>query len=271
MDRGQRPSQSRKDGRRVVGRTADQRVSVPALEAAWLTLTFVHWPVPTPAVQALLPPGLAVDEWRGSAWVSLTPFVMADMLPLGLGFPAAASRRAGPIARVLHEVSSSPETNLRTYVRGPDGRDGIWFFSLDIGARTLAVALRCLAGAPYRYGRLSVEPIHDAVTYAGSRPGGESLYHAVVRPGDALESSELDTWLTGRWRAYTTHLGRLLVFPVEHEPWPLRSARLDTLEEHLTDRAGLPELGEASLVHYSEGVRRVRLGLPRLVARSARS
>jgi uncharacterized protein YqjF (DUF2071 family) len=251
----------------MVGRTADQRVSMPALEAAWLTLTFVHWSVPTAAVQALLPPGLVVDEWRGSAWVSLTPFVMADMRPLGLGSPSEASRRPGPTARVLHAVSSSPETNLRTYVRGPDGSDGIWFFSLDIGALTLAVALRGLSGAPYRYGRLSVEPSHDVVTYAGSRPGGESSYHAVVRPGDPLASSELDTWLTGRWRAYTTHLGQLLVFPVEHEPWPLRSARLDTLEEDLTDHAGLPGLGEASLVHYSDGVRRVRLGLPRLVAR----
>jgi uncharacterized protein YqjF (DUF2071 family) len=255
----------------MVGRTADQRVSMPALEAAWLTLTFVHWPVPPAAVQALLPPGLAVDEWRGSAWVTLTPFVMADMRPLGLGSPPEASRRAGRTARVLHAVSSSPETNLRTYVRGPDGRDGIWFFSLDIGARTLAVALRGLAGAPYRHGRLSVQTSHDVVTYAGSRPGGESSYHAVVRPGEPLTPSELDTWLTGRWRAYTTHLGRLLVFPVEHEPWPLRSARLGALEECLSGRAGLPDLGEASLVHYSEGVRRVRLGLPRLVVRSARS
>ena len=249
----------------MVGRTADQPVSVPVLEAAWLTLTFVHWSVPTAAVQALLPPGLVVDEWQGSAWVSLTPFVMADMRPLGLGSPPEASRRTGRINRVLHEVSSSPETNLRTYVRGPDGRDGIWFFSLDIGARSLAVAIRGLSGAPYRYGRLTVEPRDDAVTYAGSRPTGEPSYHAVVRPGDPLEPSELDTWLTGRWRAYTTHLGQLLVFPVEHEPWPLRNARLDTLEEDLTQRAGLPELGEPSLLHYSEGVRRVRLGLPRLL------
>ena len=248
----------------MVGRTADQRVSVPALEAAWLTLTFVHWPVRPGAVRALLPPGLAVDEWRGSAWVSLAAFVMADMRPLGLGSPPEASRRADRVVRVLHEVSSSPETNVRTYVRGPDGRDGIWFFSLDIGARTLAATLRGVSGAPYHHGRLSVEPNHDAITYAGSRQGGEPSYRAVVRPGDLLEPSELDTWLTGRWRAYTTHLGRLLVFPVEHEPWPLQSARLDLLEENLLGHAGLPEPGEAPLVHYSEGVRKVRLGFPRL-------
>ena len=254
----------------MAGRTSDERVSVPALEAAWLTLTFVHWPVPTAAVQALLPPGLAVDEWRGSAWVSLTPFVMADMRPLGLGSPRETSRRGGRTARVLHEVSSSPETNLRTYVRGADGLDGIWFFSLEIGARALAVALRGLSGTPYHYGRLTVDRNRDTVTYAGSRPGGEPSYHATVRPGDPVESSELDTWLTGRWRAYTTHLGQLLVFPVEHEPWPLRRARLVTLEQNLSDHAGLPDLGEPSLVHFSEGVHRVRLGLPRLVARSGR-
>ena len=42
---------------------------------------------------------------------------------------------------------------------------------------------------------------------------------------------------------------------------------VDALEEDLTRRAGLPELGEPSLLHYSEGVRRVRLGPPRLVPR----
>src|SRR5687767_8761963 len=119
----------------MVGRTADQRVSAPVLEAAWLTLTFVHWPVPRPAGQSLR--------------------------PLGVGSPREASRRTGRAARVLHELSSSPETNLSTYVRGPDGRDGIWFLSLEIGTRALAVALRGLAGAPYHYGRLRVDRDRD--------------------------------------------------------------------------------------------------------------
>jgi uncharacterized protein len=251
----------------MAGPSAEQRVAIPTFGSGWLTLTFVHWPVPPAEVQALLPPGLVVDQWQGSAWVSLTPFVMADLRPFGLGAPAVAARRiSGRLARLVHEASSIPETNLRTYVRGPDGRDGLWFLSLDIASRTLAVALRGLSGAPYRYGRLNLERNEDAITYAGSRPHGESSYRMVVRTGDHLEPSDLDLWLTSRWRAYTTHLDQLLVFPVEHEPWPLQAARLDMIEQDLTDAVGLPELGEPALVHFSEGVRRVRMGFPRLAA-----
>ncbi|MEU5362409.1 DUF2071 domain-containing protein [Streptomyces sp. NPDC005925] len=51
--------------------------------------------------------------------------------------------------------------------------------------------------------------------------------------------------------------------PVEHEPWPPAHATVDVLEESPTTAAGLGQapLGEP-VVHFSEGVRQVRLGLP---------
>ncbi|QVI60073.1 DUF2071 domain-containing protein [Nocardioides faecalis] len=61
-------------------------------------------------------------------------------------------------------------------------------------------------------------------------------------------------------------LGRLLVTPVEHEPWPLRRASLRSLDQNLTDSVGLPGLDEPALVHYSDGVKKVRLGRPAVVA-----
>lgn len=249
----------------MAGPTAEQHVALPCLKSAWLTLTFLHWPVPPAQVQALLPPGLVVDEWRGSAWVSLTPFEMADMRPLGWGpSPGAPGLPGRAAARALHALSSSPETNLRTYVRGPDGRDGLWFLSLAIAGRALAVTLRSVSGAPYHHGRLGLDRSRDAVTYTGAGPGDESSYHLVVRPGDPIEPTELDTWLTGRWRAYTSHLDRLLVFPVEHEPWPLLSARVEAAEQTVADAAGLSDLGAPHRVQFSAGVRRVRMGFPRL-------
>lgn len=72
-------------------------------------------------------------------------------------------------------------------------------------------------------------------------------------------------WTTGSWRAYTRHWGKLLVTPVEHEPWPLRQAHLQALEENLTDSVGLEDLREPAVVHFSDGVGRVRLGRPTLL------
>jgi uncharacterized protein YqjF (DUF2071 family) len=127
----------------MVSVTAEQHVSVPMLRASWLNIAFVHWRVPADRIQALLPPGLTVDEYDGAAWVGLTPFMMANMRPLGVpDLPGALSLPGLTKTSHLGGVSSTPETNLRTYVRGPDGRDGLWFLTIDVGSAALAAALR---------------------------------------------------------------------------------------------------------------------------------
>ncbi|PWI10518.1 hypothetical protein DIZ27_11035 [Streptomyces sp. NWU339] len=233
----------------MVAYGAEQRVRLPALRAGWLTQTFVHWPFRPEAVQALLPEELVVDEYDGAAWVGLTPFVMADVrLP---GVPAA-----------LIGLPTFAETNLRTYVRHRDGRDGLWFLSIEVAFPLMLVA-RAI-GAPYNPGSLSVSTDGDAVAYSGTRGNRDASYRVLVRRGEPVEPTERDVWLTSRWRAYTRRLGMLWETPVEHEPWPLAGAAVDVLEETLTTAADLGEapLGEP-VVHFSEGVRHVRLGLPR--------
>jgi uncharacterized protein len=254
----------------MAGPSAEQHVAVPTLRSSWLTASFVHWPVSPARVQAHVPPGLTVDEYDGSAWVGLVPFLMAGMRPPGLPDLSGAFGRIASIPGLsrLPDPSTTPETNLRTYVRGPDGRDGVYFFSLDVGSPALAVALRGLVGARYHAGRLRIERDGGAVTYSGSRTGGGPTYRLVVRPEARIGPSDLDTWLTGRWRAYTRHLGRLLVTPIEHEPWPLQAASTEVLEQDLTDAAGLDGPSDPPLVHFSEGVRGVRIGIPRVLSRA---
>jgi uncharacterized protein YqjF (DUF2071 family) len=251
----------------MAGPSAEQHVAVPTLRASWLTATFVHWRVSPARIQAHLPQGLTADDYDGSAWLGLVPFLMAGMRPRGLPDLSGTFGRVASIPGLsrLPDPSTTPETNLRTYVRGPDGRDGVYFFSLDVGSPALAVALRGLVGARYHVARLRIERDGGALTYNGSRTGGGPSYRLVVRPGARTRASDLDTWLTGRWRAYTRHLGRLLVTPIEHEPWPLRSARAEVLEQGFTDAAGLDDPAVPPLVHFSEGVRDVRVGVPRML------
>jgi uncharacterized protein len=252
--------------------TAELHVSLPMLRTSWETLTFVHWRAAPAQIQSLLPSGLTVDLYDGSAWVGLTPFVMTNMRPLGLpdlpgnlrlvpGFKAMPS---------VADVSSTPETNLRTYVRGPDGRQGLWFLSLDVGSGALAAALRTAVGAPYYKARMTVDQQGDTIAYSGARVGGRESYRLRVRRGKPTTANALEVWLTSRWRAYTLHLGRLLVTPVEHEPWPLREAVLEELEQNLTGGVELEDPAEPPLVHFSDGVEHVRLGRPGLVRRSRR-
>ncbi|MGP4113405.1 YqjF family protein [Streptomyces sp. 4N509B] len=239
----------------MVSESPEEDPRLPVLRAQWTTLTFVHWPFGIDEVRRTLPEGLAVDAFEGRAWVSLTPFVMAHVRPLGLppGLPG---------------LLTFAETNLRTYVRGPGGRDGLWFLDIEAGSPT-TLAARATVGAPYHWADLAVT-LHDAgdagrtVRYSGARRGrGGPSYALTVRPGERLRPSERDVWLTGRWRAYTRHLGVLWEVPVCHEPWPLRTATLDGIDETLLEAVGLPAPAADPVVHYAEAVREVRIGPPR--------
>ena len=244
----------------MVGPEPEQRVGAPAVRQRWVTMTFLHWPYDPDVVQGLLPSGLQVDTHDGRAWVGLTPFLMTDIRPPGL-FPVS-------------RLSTFPETNLRTYVRAPDGADGLWFLSLEADSLATVAGARALYWVPYHWAAMSVEREGDEIRYHSSRrpPEDAKLGHRIsVKPGRPCRPAELtpfDHFLTGRWRGYTRIAGHLCRVAVEHEPWPLWRAEVVELEETLTRAAGLPAPEGDPVVHFSPGVHDVRLGVPRPVGGS---
>ena len=233
----------------MAGQHPEGTVSHPFALQGWRYMTFLHWRYPAEVVGRFLPDGFAPQLADGSAWVGLTPFLLADFRPLLL--PAVPG------------LSTFPETNLRTYARGPDGRDTIWFFSLEAASLVTVLATRALLGVPYRWAAMAVERGDRVVYRSTRRPPHRPVGHYIeVEPGDRIpaeELSELDHVLTGRWRATATVTGRTTYVAVEHPPWPLHRATVHRLDEDLLAEAGLPLPAGEPLVHYSPGVD-VRLG-----------
>ncbi len=228
----------------MAGALPEQRVPWPAVAQSWRHVSFLHWPLPAEVVAAHLPTGLEPDLWEDQAWVSITPFLV--------------ERFRLPPLPPLARLSRFPETNLRTYVRGPGGVDGLWFFSLEADSATTVVGAWAGTGVPYRWSAMGVQA-GETITYTARRrpPHGPHGHRIVVRPGTPLlpgEISERDHFLTGRWRAYTAVAGVLAVIPVEHQPWPLQEAELVDLDEDLFTAAGLPSPSGPPLVGYSTGV-----------------
>ena len=91
----------------------------------WHDLLFAHWRVSAAALRPLVPEGLAIDEFDGSAWLAVVPFRMSGV------------RLRWTLA--LPWLSVFPELNVRTYVTYK-GKPGVWFFSLDAG-NPLAVTI----------------------------------------------------------------------------------------------------------------------------------
>lgn len=238
----------------MAGREPEETVETPVAQHGWKLMTFLHWAFEPPQVQRLLPERFEVDTWDGTAWVSLTPFLMTDFRLASL--PA------------LGRLSTFPETNVRTYVRGPDGHDGLWFFSLEADSLPTVVGASTAYGVPYQWADMSVEDTGPTVRYRSKRRAGRPVGHDITvevgQPLDDDDVAELDHWLTGRWRAWTRIGDRPASVPVQHQPWPLCQATVAKLEETLLDAAGLPEPAEPPRVQFSPGVD-VRLGAPRPV------
>jgi len=227
-------------------------VHAPVMYQQWRRLTFVHWRYPASVVQPLLPPGLRVETFDGDAWVSLVPFLMRGVRPPGVP--------------PLPWLSEFPETNVRTYVEGPDGRTGIWFMSLDAARLPAVLAGRAGYGLPYCWSAMAVQPSPGRLRYRCRRrwpgPAGARC-DAEVQLGTPFADDELgplDHFLTARFRLYSVLAGRLVAADAEHPPWSLVRARLDSLEEDLVRAAGLPPPSGEPLLHASSGVQ-VRIGL----------
>jgi uncharacterized protein YqjF (DUF2071 family) len=225
----------------------------PIMIQEWRRLTFLHWRYPAEVVQSRLPEGLTVETMDGSAWVGLVPFLM-----VGVRTPGAPG---------VPWLSRFPETNVRTYVRGPDGQSGLWFFSLDAARMPAVLAARAGYGLPYHWSRMAVRAAPGRLTYRSLRrwPGPVGARcDAEVSVGDPLpEVGPLDEFLTARFRLYSRFAGRLVTAEAEHPPWPLHRGRVTGLDQDLVQAAGLPAPAGEPLVHVSPGVT-VRVGLWRV-------
>ena len=57
---------------------------------------------------------------------------------------------------VIPWISTFPETNVRTYVVGPDGRPDVWFLRMNVTALWFVITLRAI-GLPYVHHTMTVE------------------------------------------------------------------------------------------------------------------
>lgn len=214
------------------------------MKQAWEHVTFIHWAFDPNIVQQLLPLGLKVDTHEGRAWVGLVPFSMQRIAPVGLG----------PIPY----LGSFPETNVRTYVRAPDGSAGVWFHSLEASRLLPVIAARLGYRLPYFFASMRLELTGREVTYNSIRrwPGPRGVGDRLqVRIGQRKhEPNELDDFLTSRWRLFTVKGDRILAADVRHEPWPLHDADLVSGGAELVAAAGYPDPNTVPHVLYSPSV-----------------
>jgi len=210
---------------------------------AWLDLVFLHYRVSADRIRAMLPPGVHLQEFDGSAWVGLVPFRMSGVM-----------RRPLPD---LPPFSSFPELNLRTYVE-VDGRAGVWFFSLDADCRPVVFGGRYVYNLPYFSAKIRQTRDDKSFRFTSVRRTGGVRFSASYRPvGEVFfaERGTFEHWATERYCLYAcsprTGLCRV---EVHHSPWPIQHAEVEVRECGVLSAAGIEPLDDMPVCHFSAGV-----------------
>jgi len=155
---------------------------------------------------------------------------------------------------------------VRTYVVDRKGRGGVWFFSLDAARLPAVIGARLAYGLPYFWARMTILSDRAGTHYTSTRlHGPKAESDILVRPGDALATpSDLERFLTARFRLYARRGGRLLEAAIDHEPWAVQRARVVELRESLVRATGLPAPSGEPLAHFSRRLD-VLVAAPRIV------
>jgi uncharacterized protein len=209
-------------------RARERPAGRPVMRQSWQHLGFLHWPVARDAIARLLPPGLDVDVFDGTAYVGIVPFT----IPL-----TRTGRLDVPISPAFHEL------NLRTYVhRG--GRDpGIWFFSLDATSRLAVAGARLGYGLPYFHADITLDEVGGAVDYRSRRRRSPAAFAARYQPTGPVAPAapgSLEFFLAERYLLYSASERGLRTARVHHAPYPLQVAAAVDVAQTLTAAAGLP-------------------------------
>jgi uncharacterized protein YqjF (DUF2071 family) len=103
------------------------------LKARWSHLILMNFPVPDKVLIPLLPPGVGLDRWEGSAYVSLVAFNFLETTVLNVSWPG---------------YRNFAEINLRFYVRDKETR-GVCFVREIVPQTLIAWIARALYNEPY--------------------------------------------------------------------------------------------------------------------------
>ncbi len=229
----------------VVGETEHRPWPLPdgrwIMAQTWDDLLFAHWRVPASTLRELVPTALELDEFDGSAWLGITPFVITGFRLRGT-FPAPW-------------LSSFPEINVRTYVTAED-KPGIWFFSLDTSSRLAVEAARRAYRLPYYRARMSVARSGEWTEYSSNRAEGSArpfVFRGRSRTAgeaDPPDPGSLDHFLTERYCLYAVDGNELFRAEIHHPPWRLQPAAAQIeLNTMPPDPVSLSD--EEPLVHFS--------------------
>ncbi|MGA2351137.1 MAG: DUF2071 domain-containing protein [Terracidiphilus sp.] len=218
------------------------------MKQRWNDLLFAHWPVPALSLAPLVPEGLQVDTFQGSAWLGVMPFWIDRIKVRGLP--------------TMPGGQGFPDLSLRTYVREErTGTLGVCCLSLD-ASNLLAAALgRALYRLPYHWAEMRLEQrterefsFYSRRRFA-DRPVVFKARYRGLGPSRRLAESGVGTleyFLMERHCLFSkNHAGQAIRANLHHVSWPLEEAEAEIERNDLAEALGIRLPNLEPVLHYS--------------------
>jgi uncharacterized protein YqjF (DUF2071 family) len=214
----------------------------------WNDLLFAHWPVPLASLSALVPEGLQVDTFEGSAWLGIVPFWL-DRIKLR-GVPPIPGAR------------SFPDLNLRTYVQDQDtGTRGIYCFSLDASSLMAVAAARLFYHLPYYWADMRLDQTADReISFSSRRLFSKQKVIFNARYRGLGPNHKLAEHVAGTFESFmmersclfsVNNAGQAIRANLHSVPWPLEDARAEIERNDLASAIGIELPNQEPVLHYS--------------------
>jgi uncharacterized protein YqjF (DUF2071 family) len=214
----------------------------------WNDLLFAHWPIAAAQIAPLIPEGLDVDTYQGSAWLGVVPFWLERLKVRGIPSVPGFCR--------------FPDLNFRTYVRDrATGTPGVYCFSIDASS-LLAVALaRFVYQLPYFWAEMHMEQRSEREFAFYSRrhfASGQVIFKARYR--GLGPSEQTMTPCMGSFEYFMTE--RNCLFSMDQHghatranlhsiSWPLEEAEAEIERNDLAETIGIKLPDCRPILHYS--------------------
>ena len=215
------------------------------MHQTWGKLLFMHWRIEESELRPLIPAGLEIDTFDGTAWIGVIPFTMWDIR----GLP--------PFMPAMPGLSAAHELNVRTYVHY-QGVPGVWFFSLDCNSPPAVLAARTFYHLPYFNADIDLAEHAGTIDYASTRTEKPvASFHGSWNIGETIPFSHPDSlefFLTERYCLYAERDRQLYRARIFHQPWPLQKATINSYESSMIEVLGLKSRRDEPALNYVEAI-----------------
>jgi uncharacterized protein len=203
------------------------------LTAKWRYLVMLNYEVSPALLEPLVPAGVTLDLWEGSALVSVVGFRFLDTRVLGVPVP-------------WHR--DFEEVNLRFYVRHvtADGemRRGVTFVRELVPRRAIALVARLAYNEPYRAVPMRSDAPTDVMEHPGrigyewhTGAGWQRMGATTIGQPAAVNPASEAEFVTEHYWGYTRQRdGGTVEYSVTHPPWRVWTTEAPALT---ADVAGL--------------------------------